>query len=230
MILDPPYQDPPLRRGRAGIGFQLPALQGRELHDRATWDKSGKPSKFIQLFSWNAGNLQRTAKCDTLNDLMASQFHIVCMQVRLSARRLHCPGAYAAEVLVAETRGDVAIRLPDASLEEHLALLQGPGRVHEEIRTMVINWPVFTDVSLSGLKEHRQMMVKQMTKFDDFDAQDFGLQAHDKDAHSPSFYIIRKSRDLTHSDLHQRSAAGKERDAERRRIKKRGHKRVHDEA
>ncbi len=74
------------------------------------------------------------------------------------------------------------------------------------------------------------MMVKRITKFDDLVAKDFGLRPNDKDTHAPSLYIIRKSRDLTHSDLHQRSAAGKEREAERRRVKKRGQKRARDEA
>ena len=74
------FPEPPLRRGRAGLGYVPPVLEGRHLHDKATWDKTGHPAKYIQIFSWNAGNLQRTSNMDTLNDLLASQFHVACLQ------------------------------------------------------------------------------------------------------------------------------------------------------
>ena len=74
------FEDLPVRRGRAGLGYQAPVLQGRHLHNKETWGHIAKPAKYIQVFSWNAGNLQRTSKCDTLNDLLASQFHIACLQ------------------------------------------------------------------------------------------------------------------------------------------------------
>ena len=70
------------------------------------------------------------------------------------------------------------------------------------------------------------MMVKHLSTFEKFNAEDFGLRAGDQDAHCPSFYIIRKSRILSHADLHQRSEAGKKRDAERRKEKKRDKKRA----
>ena len=44
------------------------------------YGRPGNHSHDLQLFSWNAGNLQRSAKRDTLNDLFASQFHISWVQ------------------------------------------------------------------------------------------------------------------------------------------------------
>ena len=96
-----------------------------------------------------------------------------------------------------------------------------------EIRTNVINWPVCAHASFTGPKENLSMMVKPNTTFERFTAEDFGLRIGDADAHCPSLYIIRKSRNLSHADIHQRSEAGKKRDAERRREKKRDKKRAH---
>ena len=64
----------------AGVGYQGKALEKRRLADKESWDPVGKPSKFIQVFSWNAGNLERQVLGDTLNDVIASQFHISCLQ------------------------------------------------------------------------------------------------------------------------------------------------------
>ena len=66
--------------GSAGIGFKSAVLNDRKLADQAIWDKIGKSSKYIQFFSWNAGNLGRPAQNDLLNDLIASPFHIACLQ------------------------------------------------------------------------------------------------------------------------------------------------------
>ena len=74
------FPDPPMRQGTAGIGYKQPVLASRHLHDKSDWDKVGKPPKFIQIFLWNVGNLQRSSKCNTLNDLLAPQFHISCIQ------------------------------------------------------------------------------------------------------------------------------------------------------
>ena len=71
-----------------------------------------------------------------------------------------------------------------------------------------------------------KMLVRHLPTFDKFTAEDLGLRAGDTDAHCPSFYIIRKSQDLTHKDLHQRSAAGKDRDAKRRKQKRTEKKRT----
>ena len=77
------FKDPsgePLRLGGAGIGYAPPALQGRNM---STVDKRTGPgyhSHCIQLFSWDAGNLGRSSKRDTLSDLVASQFHSMCLQ------------------------------------------------------------------------------------------------------------------------------------------------------
>ena len=83
------FADPPLRRDRSGLGHSAPVLQNRQLASKELWDKMGRPSKFIQLFSWNAGNLQRITQGDTLNDLLASQFHIVCIQEALAMAGQH---------------------------------------------------------------------------------------------------------------------------------------------
>ena len=66
------FDDPYMRQGTQGLGYVLPLLRGRNLHDKETWDMEGFPAKYIQVFSWNAGNLQRIAQGDTLNDLLAS--------------------------------------------------------------------------------------------------------------------------------------------------------------
>ena len=70
------------------------------------------------------------------------------------------------------------------------------------------------------------MMVKPLTTFEKYNVEDFGLRSSDKDSHTPSFYIIRKSRIVPHADLHQRSEAGKKRDTERQKAKKRENKRA----
>ena len=49
---------------------------------------------------------------------------------------------------------------------------------------------------------------------------DTPMKATDTDSHIPGFYIIRKTRTLSHADYHSRSEAGKEHDAERRKEKK----------
>ena len=74
------FPAPPRRRGSVGLGYENPVLKGRNLHDKKEWSTEGKPARFLQLFSWNAGNLQRTVAGDTLSDLIASQFHIACIQ------------------------------------------------------------------------------------------------------------------------------------------------------
>ena len=77
------FEDPtgdPLRRGLAGIGWISPALEGRNLTSVENWTGQGHPSHHIQLSSLNAGNLHRSTKIDTLSDLVASQFHITCLQ------------------------------------------------------------------------------------------------------------------------------------------------------
>ena len=70
------------------------------------------------------------------------------------------------------------------------------------------------------------MIVKPIRKFEKYDVEEFGLKASDEDAHIPSFYIIRKTRTLSHADFHSRSEAGKKHDAERRKEKKREKKRA----
>ena len=54
--------------------------------------------------------------------------------------------------------------------------------------------------------------------------EDFGLKATDQDAHCPAFFVIRKSEELQHKDLHLRSAAGKRKDKEKSARKKKAKK------
>ena len=65
------------------------------------------------------------------------------------------------------------------------------------------------------------LSIKQLVTFNQFTVRDFGLQQQDRDAHTPSLYLLRKSAETTHADRHQRSAAGQKRDTERRTLKKR---------
>ena len=44
------------------------------------WSSTVKHQNHIQLLSWNAGNLQRNANKDTVNDLLCSPYHIACVQ------------------------------------------------------------------------------------------------------------------------------------------------------
>ena len=341
------FEDPPMRRGTRGIGYHPPVLEKRQLYSKELWDRVGKPSKFIQLFSWNAGNLQRSSDGDTLNDLLASQFHIACLQeatilagqqilfdsrgIRSEVSRdresminaggtglkvirkchkesaphcdmVHRPAYYGdtetnakkqclwylcADIAAfdgdgtpvdrggqymwrvctvhldhdhAKKRRDVRQTLADflsLMMRDKVDIITGDfnqgayvlGEVmtrvmafyesehsikvnwfmpkpYEEIRTIIISWPAYSDASLTGPKKSLSMMVKPLTTFEKFNAEDFGLRPNDHDAHCPSFCIIRKSRIISHADLHQRSEAGKKRDAERRKEKKRDKKRA----
>ena len=74
------FPEPPKRRGSEGLGYVSPVLQGRNLSSKSEWDTEGKKADWCQFFSWNAGNLQRRARGDLLNDLIASQFHLTCIQ------------------------------------------------------------------------------------------------------------------------------------------------------
>ena len=57
------------------------------------------------------------------------------------------------------------------------------------------------------------MMVKPLKTFEKYNVEDCDLKSGYQDSHTPSFYNIRKSRVLSHADFHQRSEAGKKRDA-----------------
>ena len=89
----------------------------------------------------------------------------------------------------------------------------------EEIRTIMFNWPVIEDNSLETEPVQKEMWVREVTTFDRFDVEDVGLRATDTDSHCPSLFIIRKSSYASHADRHSRSAAGKEKDRERRKRK-----------
>ena len=91
---------------------------------------------------------------------------------------------------------------------------------HEEIRTIIINWPTFTNPTLQGRQVKLRIFIKAESHFESHEVEAYGLKTSDTDAHTPSFYLIRKGT-LTHADLHQRSAEGKRKDDERRKRKKR---------
>ena len=91
---------------------------------------------------------------------------------------------------------------------------------HEEIRTIIINWPTFPNSTLTGRPVMLKLSIKQQSHFESHNVEDYGLKVSDTDSHTPSFYMIRKG-SLTHADLHQRSAEGKRKDDERRKRKKR---------
>ena len=79
-------EPPAVNRGLTGIGFKPRALEGRNLIDKEDWDKIGKPSHQIQVFSWSAGNLERTSDHGLLNDLIASPYHIGLIQEAKGSR------------------------------------------------------------------------------------------------------------------------------------------------
>ena len=51
-----------LRRNSAGIGFKNKAVATQELALASNWSSTGRDAAFLQLFTWNAGNLSRRAK------------------------------------------------------------------------------------------------------------------------------------------------------------------------
>ena len=63
------------RRSNVGLGFTtLAELRGRNLANQLDWSNTGMDTAHVHVFSWNAGNLQRHAQLDTVNDLLASPF------------------------------------------------------------------------------------------------------------------------------------------------------------
>ena len=70
-----------LRRGQGGIGFRLPSTKGRNMTAKDQWraDKA-YPSTCLNVFSWNAGNIDRRSNLDTIVDLIASGWHIALLQ------------------------------------------------------------------------------------------------------------------------------------------------------
>ena len=75
-----------LRRDRTGIGWRNKAVAKQKLTVASDWQITGHAAKFIQLFTWNAGNLQRAANNDTSNDLMCQRWHICCIHEANSER------------------------------------------------------------------------------------------------------------------------------------------------
>ena len=121
---------------------------------------------------------------------------------------------------------------------------------HTEIRSIFINWPVKYGKRLSAptsssssnpyveqnpFHEYHEyqcgrMQIKHCPRFDDFNVEDFGVRAGDADMHVLALYIVKKSPNMTHKDLHMRSDAGKKRDAERRKMKRQAKRRKLNEA
>ena len=90
-----------------------------------------------------------------------------------------------------------------------------------EIRTIILNWPFSSQPSLTGPQQYQKLLIKPVNKWGAFDAADFGLRASDSDSHSPHLYLLRKADSSGHAAVHGRSEAGKKRDAERRKQKRR---------
>ena len=68
------------------------------------------------------------------------------------------------------------------------------------------------------------MYVKPLDLWKTFTVEDFGLKASDEDAHCPAFFIVRKSSEMKHKDLHVRSAEGKRKDSKKSARKKKAKK------
>ena len=69
-----------LRNCFVGVGFKNKALRRRPLALATDWSSRVFDTDRVQLFNWNAGNLSRNAKGDTLNDLLISPCHIETIQ------------------------------------------------------------------------------------------------------------------------------------------------------
>ena len=69
-----------LRNGFAGIGHKNKALRRRPLSLACRWSSRVFDTNYIQLFNWNAGNLSRNCRGDTLNDVLISPYHIETVQ------------------------------------------------------------------------------------------------------------------------------------------------------
>ena len=74
------YSQSLLRRNSAGIGFKNKAVAKQKLALACHWASTGNNAQTCQFFTWNAGNLQRRANMDTLNDLLCQPWHLGCVQ------------------------------------------------------------------------------------------------------------------------------------------------------
>ena len=101
------FSDVLIHRHGAGLGCKPPVLESRNMATKGNWDSKGYPAHFLQVFSWNAGNLQRSARMDTLNDLMASQFHVTSVQEA---------DICACQQLLLESRGIASISSRDITI------------------------------------------------------------------------------------------------------------------
>ena len=100
----------------------------------------------------------------------------------------------------------------------HLHLHSSTG----EIRTIIVNWPVHTVPSFKGPMEHLEMSIKPLNRWAQLSASDFGLKERDSDSHTPYLYLLRKAATVgRRADRHVRSEAGKQKDTEKRKQKKR---------
>ena len=69
-----------IRRARAGVGFE-PNVCSRSNLTRATnWTSEAHEAKFVQLLTWNAGNLARRCLMDVVNNFLCQNWHLACVQ------------------------------------------------------------------------------------------------------------------------------------------------------
>ena len=65
-----------IRRNCAGLGFKNKVIARQNLALAENWSSTGYNSNFCQLFTWNAGNLDRQALMDAVNNTICQPFTI----------------------------------------------------------------------------------------------------------------------------------------------------------
>ena len=113
-----------------------------------------------------------------------------------------------------------AVKLHERQTGESLQWILTPST--GEIRSIIVNWPTHTMSSFKGPMEHLEMTIKPIDRWSQYSASDFGLRERDSDSHTPYLYLLRKAAAVgRRADRHVRSEAGKQKDAEKRKQRKR---------
>ena len=60
-----------IRRAHTGVGWKNNAVAKQTLPLASNWTSRGFDVYHLQFFTWNAGNLQRSVRNDTIDDLLA---------------------------------------------------------------------------------------------------------------------------------------------------------------